>query len=202
MSFLEGIEIGSDLITDITYRSPRGNVQRKNWTARHTEVVMLSLRGKSFKEIADTTGYSEGSIASIIRTPQAQEIRLEVSKLAFESRIDETVSAYTQIKAKAVENIREFVVDRDDVRKKSNPFGFFDRMVTVTKLVDEIEGPKIAPAPIQSTQVNNTQVNNVFMTPEGQKDLTEGLNKAMEVAQIHQKLLGESYGNVKSLKND
>lgn len=206
-SLLEGVEIDASLIEGITKRNNltrdgAAPYLRKNWTPAHTEIVLLEVRGRSLKEIGEITGFSPLTIAQILKTPQAKEIKLEIAKKAFEARIAGTSERVLELKMKALDNMTEFVFDQKGLKEK-NPFGFFDRMVTVAKLAAELDG-SIKPSVTQQTTntINNTQVNAVFGTPKAQEELSDGLNKAMEVAQVYTDMKVESYGNTKSLKND
>jgi hypothetical protein len=159
----------------------------KNWKPIHTSIVLEYAAGKSIDYLADKYGYAHSSLANILRTRRAKEMMAGIERKVLSDGVDALPDAVKRAKILAFQRVQTFL--QDDSLAEKSPFAFFDRSVKALETLDKLEKPIIE----HHASVNQQNVQlNIFGNPEKLNELTEGLNRALEVSQMYASLPAET----------
>ena len=190
------------LETAIKRRNPRKKIRRyvNNWKPQHTNVVHLHLQGKNDDEIREITGFSSTAIWNILRTPEAMEIKKQVHSRILDRGLLSIPEKLAAIQFQALENVAEFIGNKE--LKEKNPFAFYDRSVKAAELVTNMTKHGGGVETPSEARVNNTQINAFFLTPEQQKQVSAGIERALTVSKKFEEIPATSVGNLQSLASN
>lgn len=163
------------------------NTYNKHWKPIHTSIVLDSCSGKSISQLSEKYGFAESTLANMLRTKKAKEIRAGIERNILAQGVDALPEAIKQAKILAFHRVQTFL-QNDDLAEKS-PFAFFDKSIKALEVLDKIENPIQTPS--SPGTVINAQMN-IFESPEKMNELTAGLNKALEVSQQYSMLTSGS----------
>lgn len=185
----------------ITFNRPKrgaenpGHLKVRNWTPRHTAIVMDWIQGDTYTTLAERYNLSEGMIGTIVSSRQGKTIRAAVDQRVLAEKYDNIPEQRKQGIIKAQQRILEFLED-DELQARAP---LLCAPLNIRALDSFVAADKISPT-INGNVTYNTQVN--VLNSETKRDaLAEGLRRAQLVEELHKSVTGQSVGeNLEEVK--
>jgi hypothetical protein len=150
-------------------KSPKfRNYQPKKWKPVFTEIVILEATGSVTNvELGEKYGFTAQHISNICCTEQAEDIRKGLREKLIE-RGGSIAERLVRLQDKALKRVEDYI-EKDFLFEKS-PESSVDRAL---KILSAGEHQTV------NNTVNNTQQNNLILSPEIQERLMKGLTEGM-----------------------
>lgn len=179
-----------------------GKWKPRKWRPIYEQIICLHIvAGISRDDLAKQFGYTPQHISNILNSEQADVLRNIASERIrggalerADNKIVDITERLERLQHKALERV-EAVMNDDEMMEKA-PFAMIDRGLRIlsakgglVEKVPEREGSKT----ITNNIAASIQNNNFIASKEELQKLQSGLDKALEVREIHGTVLPESF---------
>lgn len=164
--------------------------QPTKWEPLYEQMVALSVMGKSNVEIAEMFNYNKQQVSNILTCDKAIAIKLEIIKGIRSNLLDGTIQErLNQIKDKTVALTHKLL--NNEALFEKNPFSVINTALAVNRSLE----PNLQ-IPASSRNQNSepdklvqqgSVINNIIISPENAKNISDGLEKLKEVKILNAK---------------
>jgi hypothetical protein len=170
---------------------PRGARAHKKWEPKkwlpiYEAIVALSCTGLDNEEVGKRFGYGKQQVSNILNTPQGKKLRELIASRVREMNIVSLEDKMAFIQNNALRNVADVIADDTGVIREKAPLALFDRSLAFLKSSGALKGdnPNSPPA-THSSVTNVNQMSVMVISNEAKALLSEGMEKAKRVAEIH-----------------
>lgn len=162
--------------TVVIFRRPRW--QPKTWHPVYEQVVALAAAGKTNLELAEIFDYTPQQVSNILCTEEAKKV---LSNIADNLRTEGTKSVQARLERltnAALDVSEDILITRKDEFLEAAPFKLLDRSLAILRGVGKMIGE-------DKGVTNNTVNNTMIISDSHQKQISSGLDKAVEAWKLH-----------------